>query len=90
MAEFLSKIEQLPYSMWVLQGPYSTILFMHGIGMAIVAGFAAERGIGQLDTSPPIALAAEPTSRRMRASSLIHLVEFSRGCSRAMNLSEGS
>ena len=39
MMEFLSKIEQLPFSMWVLQGPYSTILFLHGIGMALVAGF---------------------------------------------------
>ena len=41
MMEFLEKIEQLPISMCVLQGPYYTILFLHGIGMALVAGFAA-------------------------------------------------
>lgn len=39
--EFLSTIEQLPYSMWVLQGPYPYILFMHSMGMALVAGFSA-------------------------------------------------
>lgn len=41
MMEFLSTIEQLPYSMWVLQAPYSTILFLHSMGMALVAGFSA-------------------------------------------------
>ena len=41
MTEFLSKIEQLPFSMWVLQTPYPAILFMHSIGMALVAGFNA-------------------------------------------------
>jgi hypothetical protein len=40
--EFLSKLEQLPFSMWVLQSgsiwAYPTILTMHTIGMMILAG----------------------------------------------------
>ena len=52
--EFLSKIEQLPFSMWVLQTPYATILFMHGIGMALVAGFAAVIALRLLGFSPMI------------------------------------
>ena len=54
MMEFLSKIEQLPFSMWVLQGPYSTILFMHSIGMALVAGFSAVIDLRLLGFSPSI------------------------------------
>lgn len=52
--ELLEKIEQLPFSMWVLQGPYSTILFLHGIGMALVAGFAAVIALRLLGFSPKI------------------------------------
>ena len=54
MLEFLSKIEQLPYSMWVLQTPYSTILFLHSIGMALVAGFSAVIDLRLLGFSPKI------------------------------------
>jgi len=54
MMEFLSKIEQLPYSMWVLQTPYSTILFLHSIGMALVAGFSAVIDLRLLGFSPSI------------------------------------
>jgi hypothetical protein len=51
---FLSKIEQLQFSMWVLQTPYATILFLHGIGMALVAGFAAVIALRLLGFSPKI------------------------------------
>jgi hypothetical protein len=54
MTEFLSKIEQLPFSMWVLQTPYSTILFLHSIGMALVAGFNAVIDLRLLGLSPKI------------------------------------
>src|ERR1041385_1132906 len=54
MLDLLGKIEQLPFSMWVLQGPYSSILFMHGIGMALVAGFAAVIALRLLGISPQI------------------------------------
>jgi len=54
MMEFLSKIEQLPYSMWVLQTPYSTILFLHSIGMALVAGFSAVIDLRLLGFAPKI------------------------------------
>jgi hypothetical protein len=54
MMEFLSKIEQLPFSMWVLQSPYATILFMHSIGMALVAGFSAVIDLRLLGFSPKI------------------------------------
>src|SRR5438105_11747256 len=44
MIEFLSKLEQLPFSQWVLASnsiwAYPTILFMHTVGMAMVAGLA--------------------------------------------------
>jgi hypothetical protein len=52
--ELLSKIEQLPLSMWMLQGPYSTILFLHGIGMALVAGFAFVIALRLLGFAPKI------------------------------------
>ena len=54
MLEFLSKLEQLPFSMWVLQSPYSTILFLHSIGMALVAGFSAVIDLRLLGFSPRI------------------------------------
>jgi len=54
MMEFLSKLEQLQFSMWVLQAPYSTILFMHSIGMALVAGFSAVIDLRLLGFSPKI------------------------------------
>jgi len=56
MLEFLSKIEQLQFSMWVLQTPYPTILFLHSIGMAIVAGFNAVIDLRILGLSPKIPL----------------------------------
>ena len=40
--------------MWVLQTPYATILFLHGIGMALVAGFAAVIALRLLGFSPKI------------------------------------
>ncbi|HEY2843455.1 MAG TPA: hypothetical protein VGJ09_07400 [Bryobacteraceae bacterium] len=52
--EFLQKIEQLPFSMWVLQTPYPAILFTHSIGMAIVAGFNAVIDLRLLGVSPKI------------------------------------
>ena len=54
MLEFLLKLEQLPFSMWVLQTPYSTILFLHSIGMALVAGFSAVIDLRLLGFSPKI------------------------------------
>jgi len=54
MTEFLSRLEQLPFSMWVLQSPYSTILFMHSIGMALVAGFSAVIDLRLLGLAPGI------------------------------------
>jgi len=54
MMEFLSKLEQLQFSMWVLQAPYSTILFLHSIGMALVAGFSAVIDLRLLGFSPKI------------------------------------
>ena len=56
MLEFLSKIEQLQFSMWVLQTPYPTILFLHSIGMALVAGFNAVIDLRILGLSPKIPL----------------------------------
>lgn len=56
MLEFLSKIEQLQFSMWVLQAPYPTILFLHSIGMALVAGFNAVIDLRILGLSPKIPL----------------------------------
>ena len=52
--EFLSKIEQLQFSMWVLQTPYAMILFLHGIGMALVAGFAGVISLRLLGFAPKI------------------------------------
>ena len=54
MTEFLSKIEQLSFSQWVLQGPYPYILLMHSIGMALVAGFNAVVDLRLLGLSPKI------------------------------------
>jgi hypothetical protein len=54
MIQLLSKIEQLPYSMWVLQGPYPYILLMHSIGMALVAGFSFVIDLRLLGLSPKI------------------------------------
>lgn len=45
MMEFLSKLENLPFSRWVIGSGsiwgYATILTMHTIGMSIVAGLSA-------------------------------------------------
>src|SRR5205814_7191433 len=56
MIEFLARLEQLPFSMWVLQTPYPAILFMHSIGMALVAGFNAVIDLRLLGLSPKIPL----------------------------------
>jgi hypothetical protein len=40
--------------MLMLQGPYSTILFLHGIGMALVAGFAFVIALRLLGFAPKI------------------------------------
>src|ERR1700687_4782786 len=52
--EFLSKLEQLPFSMWLLQTPYPTILFMHSMGMSRVAGSTAVIALRLLCFPPKI------------------------------------
>jgi hypothetical protein len=54
MTQFLSRLEGLPFSMWVLQTPYPAILFMHSMGMALVAGFNAVIDLRLLGLSPKI------------------------------------
>jgi hypothetical protein len=54
MTEFLARLEGLPFSMWVLQTPYPAILFMHSMGMALVAGFNAVIDLRLLGLSPKI------------------------------------
>src|SRR5580698_6079399 len=54
--EFLSWLENLPFSIWVLQSgsiwAYPTILTVHTIGMGIVAGVAAVIDLRLLGGSP--------------------------------------
>jgi hypothetical protein len=59
MMDFLSWLEQLPFSMWVLQSgsvwAYPSILTLHTIGMTVVAGLAGlidMRLIGVSPTTP--------------------------------------
>ncbi|MCU1338369.1 MAG: hypothetical protein JWO19_3950 [Bryobacterales bacterium] len=56
MMDFLSRLEQLQFSRWVLESgtiwAYPTILFMHSIGMALVAGFNAVIDLRLLGFSP--------------------------------------
>ena len=56
MMDFLSWLEHLKFSMWVLQSgsiwAYPTILTMHTIGMGIVAGVAAVLNLRLLGVSP--------------------------------------
>lgn len=56
MMEFLAKLEQLKFSIWVLQSgslwAYPTILTMHTIGMGIVAGVATVLNLRLLGVSP--------------------------------------
>jgi len=54
MTEFLARLEGLPFSMWVLQTPYPAILFMHSMGMALVAGLNAVIDLRLLGLSPKI------------------------------------
>jgi hypothetical protein len=54
MTEFLARLEGLPFSMWVLQTPYPAMLFMHSMGMALVAGFNAVIDLRLLGLSPKI------------------------------------
>lgn len=56
MMDFLSKLENLEFSHWVLESgsiwAYPMILFMHSMGMAIVAGLAAVIDLRLLGLSP--------------------------------------
>lgn len=55
MMEFLSYLEHLKFSMWVLQtSAYAYILTAHTIGMGIVAGVAAIINLRLLGVSPGI------------------------------------
>lgn len=58
MMEFLSWVEHLRFSEWVLQSPsiwaYATILTTHTIGMMIVAGIAGVIDLRLLGISPNI------------------------------------
>jgi hypothetical protein len=56
MMNFLSWLEQLPFSVWVLQSgsiwAYPTILTVHTVGMGIVAGLTAVIALRLLGMSP--------------------------------------
>ena len=56
MMEFLSKLEQLPFLIWVRESGsiwgYPTILFMHTVGMAMVAGLSGAIDLRILGLSP--------------------------------------
>jgi hypothetical protein len=56
MMDFLSKLEGLEFSHWVLESgsiwAYPMILFMHSLGMAMVAGLAAVIDLRLLGLSP--------------------------------------
>jgi hypothetical protein len=56
MKEFCTSLEQLQFSQWVLGSPsiwaYPTILFMHSVGMIIVAGICAAIDIRLLGMAP--------------------------------------
>jgi len=58
MMDFLSYLEHMKFSIWVLQSgslwAYPTILTMHTIGMGIVAGIAAVINLRLLGVSPKI------------------------------------
>ncbi|HEY7335715.1 MAG TPA: hypothetical protein VH639_12585 [Bryobacteraceae bacterium] len=60
MMEFLSRIEHLRFSEWVLSSPsiwaYATILTTHTIGMMIVAGVAGVIDLRLLGVSPKMAI----------------------------------
>jgi hypothetical protein len=56
MMNFLSWLEQLPFSVWVLQSgsiwAYPTILTVHTVGMGIVAGLTAVIALRLLGMAP--------------------------------------
>ena len=56
MMDFLSSLEQLRFSQWVLASgsiwAYPTILFMHAVGMALVAGINGAIDLRLLGLSP--------------------------------------
>ena len=58
MMEFLSKLENLEFSHWVLESgsfwAYPMILFMHSMGMAIVVGLSSVIALRLLGLSPSI------------------------------------
>jgi len=55
MMDFLSYLEHLKFSMWVLQtSAYAYILTLHTIGMGIVAGVAAVINLRLIGVSPAI------------------------------------
>jgi hypothetical protein len=55
---FLAAIEQLQFSTWIREGGsiwgYATVLFMHGVGMAMVAGFSAVIDLRLLGFAPRV------------------------------------
>jgi hypothetical protein len=58
MMDFLNALEQSKFSRWVLESgsifAYPTILFMHSIGMALVAGLAAAIDLRLLGFAPKV------------------------------------
>jgi hypothetical protein len=56
MKEFCDWLEQTPFSQWVLSSPsiwaYPTILYLHSVGMIIVAGICAAINIRLLGVAP--------------------------------------
>ena len=58
--EFLATLEQLSFSTWVRESPsklaYPTILWLHVMGMAVVAGLSGLISLRLLRVSPKTAL----------------------------------
>ena len=56
MMDFLARLEELQFSQWVLGSgsllAYPLILFLHTVGMAMVAGFNAVIDLRLLGLSP--------------------------------------
>src|SRR5689334_60591 len=56
MMDFLSSLEQLQFSRWLLESgsiwAYPTVLFMHTVGMAMVAGLAGAIDLRLLGLAP--------------------------------------
>jgi|SRR5579871_478499 len=60
MMDFLSRLEQSSFSQWVLSGntiwAYPMILFLHTVGMALVAGISSAIDLRLLGFAPKIAI----------------------------------